>query len=231
MAPGITRERLEKEGQFDLNSKGMGSELRRAVPAVRQRKLPHAKWQSLCITKASKAQGLDPVASFVPPDESRHTRKAKAFPLELLARKADNFLNSTFSNLPSVQIDGGIGLLEMNPTDAEPRGIRDGDTVNVFNNRGEMHLKARVDGNVSPAWLPPSCTGQNLHPAIANINVLTSEKLTDLGNSATFYSVLVEVELFQAGLMRVTVSAECRRDLGRSPQLYRIIAVFHTPPV
>jgi hypothetical protein len=30
-----------------------------------------------------------------------------------------------------------------------------------------------------------------------NINVLTSEKLTDLGNSATFYSVLVEVELFQ----------------------------------
>jgi hypothetical protein len=28
-----------------------------------------------------------------------------------------------------------------------------------------------------------------------NINVLTSEKLTDLGNSATFYSVLIEVEL------------------------------------
>jgi hypothetical protein len=27
-----------------------------------------------------------------------------------------------------------------------------------------------------------------------NINVLTSEKLSDLGNSATFYSVLVEVE-------------------------------------
>jgi hypothetical protein len=30
-----------------------------------------------------------------------------------------------------------------------------------------------------------------------NINVLTSQKLTDLGNSATFYSVLVEVELFK----------------------------------
>jgi hypothetical protein len=27
--------------------------------------------------------------------------------------------------------------------------------------------------------------------------VLTSEKLTDMGNSATFYSVLVEVGLFQ----------------------------------
>jgi hypothetical protein len=32
-----------------------------------------------------------------------------------------------------------------------------------------------------------------------NINVLISEKLTDLGNSATFYSVLVEVGLFGSG--------------------------------
>jgi hypothetical protein len=31
-----------------------------------------------------------------------------------------------------------------------------------------------------------------------NINVLTSEKLADMGNAATFYSVCVEVELFRA---------------------------------
>ena len=30
-------------------------------------------------------------------------------------------------------------------------------------------------------------------------NALTAEKLTDMGNSATFYSVLVEVELSTAG--------------------------------
>ena len=38
------------------------------------------------------ALGMDPVAEFVPPEESRHTEQAKEFPLELLARKADNFL-------------------------------------------------------------------------------------------------------------------------------------------
>jgi hypothetical protein len=32
-------------------------------------------------------------------------------------------------------------------------------------------------------------------PGFQSINSLTSEKLADLGNSATFYSVLVEVEL------------------------------------
>jgi anaerobic selenocysteine-containing dehydrogenase len=47
-----------------------------------------------------KQMGLDPVAEFIPPAESRHVPAAKKFPLELLARKADNFLNSTFTNLP-----------------------------------------------------------------------------------------------------------------------------------
>ena len=50
--------------------------------------------------EALKAQGLDPVADFVRPRiAAQHT--GEGFPLELLARKADNFLNSTFCNLPA----------------------------------------------------------------------------------------------------------------------------------
>jgi anaerobic selenocysteine-containing dehydrogenase len=140
---------------------------------------------------------LDPVASFVPPAESRHTPQAKAFPLELLARKADNFLNSTFTNLPSVQRMEESGWLEIHPADAEARNIRDGDSVRVFNNRGEIHLKAKVNGSVSRGVVAAKLGWAKLTPGGANINVLTSEKLTDMGNSATFYSVLVEVGLFQ----------------------------------
>lgn len=33
-----------------------------------------------------------------------------------------------------------------------------------------------------------------LHPGGTNVNALTSERLTDIGGGATFYSVLVEVE-------------------------------------
>jgi anaerobic selenocysteine-containing dehydrogenase len=140
---------------------------------------------------------LDPVAEFVPPEESRHTANAKAFPLELLARKADNFLNSTFTNQSSLQSMEEVGLLEMSAKDAEPRGIRDGDQVRVFNNRGEILLKARVDGRVSVGVVAAKLNWAKLTPGNRNINVLTSEKLTDIGNSATFYSVLVEVELFR----------------------------------
>ena len=158
-------------------------------------KFPTASGKAEFYSEALRTQGLDPVVEFTPPAESRHGSQSSSFPLELLARKADNFLNSTFSNLPSVQELEEIGLLEISQKDAEVRGIADGDTVRVFNQRGEITLRARVDGVVQPGVVSASLFWAKLSPGNRNDNVLTSEKLTDLGNSATFYSVLVEVEL------------------------------------
>jgi anaerobic selenocysteine-containing dehydrogenase len=145
-----------------------------------------------------KQQGLDPVAAFTPPSESRHGAKNNTLPLELLARKADNFLNTTFSNIPSVEEMEETGLLEISRNDARSRGIADGDRVRVYNGRGEILLQARVDkkdGKVQPGVVSASLNWAKMTPGFQSINALTSEKLTDMGNSATFYSVLVEVEL------------------------------------
>jgi anaerobic selenocysteine-containing dehydrogenase len=194
---GITRERLEEEGHIRLNFEGNGNAPAEPFLPFANGNFRTPSGKALLYNESLKALGLDPVAEFVPPEESRHTGNAKTFPLELLARKADNFLNSTFSNLPSLQSLEEVGLLEMNPADAQPRGIRDGDTVRAFNRRGEFQLKAKVDGKVSPGVVAAKLHWAKLTPGNRNINVLTSEKLTDMGNSATFYSVLVEVELFR----------------------------------
>jgi anaerobic selenocysteine-containing dehydrogenase len=87
------------------------------------------------------------------------------------------------------------GLVEIHPRDARARGIRDGDTVRAFNGRGEISLRARVNGSVQAGVVAAALNWAKLTPGGSNINILTSEKLTDMGNSATFYSVLVEVEL------------------------------------
>ncbi|MFZ1917012.1 MAG: molybdopterin dinucleotide binding domain-containing protein, partial [Terriglobales bacterium] len=146
-----------------------------------------------------KDRGLDPVIAFTPPEESRHGSKATGFPLELLARKPDNHLNSTFANLPTVrQMEPLMGKLEMHPADAQARAIRDGDSVRVFNPRGEIVLQAMVDGAVPAGVVAARLDWARFSPGARNINVLTSEKLTDMGNAATFYSVCVEVELFRA---------------------------------
>ncbi len=195
---GITRERLEREGHIRLNFRegGDGSAPGPFLPFANGN-FRTASGKAELYNETLKAQGLDPVARFVPPTESRHGANAGTFPLELLARKADNFLNSTFSNLPGIQSMEEGGLLEMHPADANRRGIHDGEAVRAFNRRGELQLKARVDGRVPRGVVAAKLNWAKLTPGNRNINVFTSEKLTDMGNSATFYSVLVEVELFQ----------------------------------
>ena len=51
------------------------------------------------------------------------------------------------------------------------------------------------DGKVQPGVVSAKLNWVKTTPGFHSINSLTSEKLTDMGNSATFYSVLVEVEL------------------------------------
>jgi anaerobic selenocysteine-containing dehydrogenase len=197
---GINREQLEYgHVRLSFPASGVGlhaSRTRNDVPPF----LPFAnggfrtasgKAELYC--EALKAQGLDPVADFTPPSESRHGAR-NGFPLELLARKADNFLNTTFSNVSSVQELEEPGMLEISGPDAGARGIADGDQVRVYNGRGEVHLKARVDGKVQPGVVSAKLNWVKTTPGFQSINSLTSEKLTDMGNSATFYSVLVEVE-------------------------------------
>src|ERR1700688_1299120 len=215
---GISRERLER-GQVRLNFgaansqvPASGAELRSAgqpgaaVPTYSDAHpepfLPFAhggfrtaSGKAELYSEAVKQLGLDPVADFTPPTESRHGRNSGAPPLELLARKADNFLNSTFSNVPSVRVMEEAGLLEICTADAGARGIANGDQVRVFNHRGQILLRARVDGKVQPGVVSATLNWAKITPGFQSINALTSEKLTDMGNSATFYSVLVEVEL------------------------------------
>ncbi len=167
---GIDRERLQREGHVRLNFERQFSVSGSQFPAF----LPFANGnfgtssgKAELYSEDLKQQGLDPVVAFIPPTESRHGSQANAFPLELLARKADNFLNTSFGNLAVIQ------------------NMR----------RGDILLRARVDGAVQAGVVSAKLHWAKLSSGNRNINVLTSEKLTDLGNSATFYSVLVEVEL------------------------------------
>jgi anaerobic selenocysteine-containing dehydrogenase len=185
---GITRERLERDPNVRLNLDGENWQ-----PFANGFATPNGK--ARIFDESLIAQGMDPVASFIPPEESRHTEQAKRFPLELLARKADNFLNSTFVNLPAHQkMEPRQHDLEISTEDARRRGIADGDRVRVFNDRGEIFLSARVDGAVQAGVVGARLGWAKLAEGGNNVNVLTSSRLTDLGGGATFYSTLVEVE-------------------------------------
>ncbi len=141
------------------------------------------------------AQGKDPLPGFVPPTESRWGEGAKRFPLEFLSRKADNYMNSTFANLDGHRKMEArkSGRLEMHPTDAAARGIGDGDAVSIFNDRGKLKLTAMMNASLPQGVVAGQLDWAKLQSGGGNVNALTSERLTDIGAGATFYSTLVEV--------------------------------------
>jgi anaerobic selenocysteine-containing dehydrogenase len=149
-------------------------------------------------SEALAAQGLDPLPGFVPPTESRHGAVGE-YPLEFLPRKADNYMNSTFANLPAHQKmeDGRMATLEIHAVDAAARGIADGDMVDVFNGRGSIELTARIGTTVSPGVVASRLSWNKLSGGGHNVNLLTSQRLTDIGGGPTFYSTLVEVKKTQ----------------------------------
>jgi anaerobic selenocysteine-containing dehydrogenase len=142
-------------------------------------------------------QGLDPLPTYIPPRESAQTAPelAKKYPLAIISPPAHNFLNSSFANLPTFVKAEKEPHLEIHPSDAAERDIKDGDRVRVFNDRGEFNLKARVSEKARPGVVVAlSVWWKKLTSDGCNANDVTSQGLTDLGAGATFYDVLVEVE-------------------------------------
>jgi anaerobic selenocysteine-containing dehydrogenase len=185
---GITRKRLEQDGHISLQlpANAVGEVLPFSTP----------EWFR---TESGKGE-LVPVPVFVAPTESRGGVEGKgSYPLEFLPRKADNFMNSTFANLAGHERmeHRTEGVLEMDAVDAAARGIGSGDAVEIFNGRGTIQLRALVNQQVGPgvvaARLDWSKLGRDLSGRQSNVNALTSERLTDIGGGATFYSTLVEV--------------------------------------
>jgi anaerobic selenocysteine-containing dehydrogenase len=180
---GITRERLEREGHVPLQLPA--NEAGEVLP------FSTAEWFE---TPSGRGEFV-PVPVFTAPAESRAHAAEGAYPLEFLPRKADNYMNSTFANLPPHQRmeSRTAGVLEMHDTDAAARAIATGDEVEVFNGRGSIALKALVNGHVGAGVVSARLDWNKLSAGGGNVNALTSETLTDIGRGPTFYSTLVEV--------------------------------------
>ena len=162
-------------------------------------------WQPLPIPEAPFADGgfRTPSgranaagADFVPNYESALTAPelAARYPLAMISPPARNFLNSSFVNVKSLRDIEGEPLIEMHAADASARGLADGTLVAAFNDRGRYVARLKV----SPRARPGVVNGlgvwwRKLGVAGTNVNEVTHQRLTDMGEAPAFYDCLVEV--------------------------------------
>ncbi len=186
---GITLERLQRDGWARINLPEVFAPF-----ADGGFKTPSGKCEFY--SEEVGRLGLDPLLTFIPPVESREVspKMAAQYPIQLLSPPAGSFLNTSFSHLPSFLKSERRPIIEINPADAQMRGIEDGELVRVFNQRGECELYAKFSERVkSGVAVAPSTWWNKLSPGNRNINVTVSQALTDIGAGATFYDNLVEI--------------------------------------
>src|SRR5438477_4671970 len=140
-------------------------------------------------------QGIDPLPFYNPPAEVADEALGRRYPLAFLSPPARHFLNSSFANMPRFREFEREPHLDMHADDARARGIRDGDTVRVYNERGSYTLRARINGKPRRGVVvAPSVWWKKYSPDGRNANNVTSQRTTDLGGGATVYDWRVEVE-------------------------------------
>jgi biotin/methionine sulfoxide reductase len=143
-----------------------------------------------------------PHPTWLEPAEWLGAAATETYPLHLVSSQPRYRLHSQMDPGP-VSAQGKIAGREavaINPVDAAPRGIADGDVVRLHNGRGACLAGATVTDSVSPgvvrlacgAWYDPDPDGMCAH---GNANVLTFDRGTSkLGQGPSSATVLVEIE-------------------------------------
>ncbi|HEX2127980.1 MAG TPA: molybdopterin oxidoreductase family protein [Solirubrobacterales bacterium] len=139
--------------------------------------------------------GVDTLPFYDPPAEVADEELAGRLPLAMLTPKTHLFLNSTFANQRRQHSAQPEPHLIINPEDAAARGITDGATVRVFNDRGSFSCVARVsDDTRSGVVVAPMGWWNADYLDGRSSQVTTPQRLTPLGAAPTFNDNRVEVE-------------------------------------
>jgi anaerobic selenocysteine-containing dehydrogenase len=169
---------------------GLDQEALQAGKAVELR-LPE-NWKLQFKTSSGKMEILNPkepmrLPVYFPPHGG-------GYPFQLMTGPSLFGLNSSFREREDLRTKEKAMFLQMNPLDAQVKGLKDGEPITAFNQIGEatfiLKVTARVPSGVVVAegvWWLEHCPGKG------SVNALTSQRLTDRGNGSTFYDNTIDV--------------------------------------
>ncbi|MBT3272121.1 MAG: molybdopterin-dependent oxidoreductase [Spirochaetales bacterium] len=119
------------------------------------------------------------------------------FPLRMVTPHSRYRINSTNGNIKWF-LDREEQVLMINPEVARKRGISDGQKVAIYNEFGEIHIKAAVSGSMMPGV---TCLPQGAWPVFADNatetsgspNMVTSTIPTEPSKGSRTHSVFIEI--------------------------------------
>jgi len=142
------------------------------------------------------------VPKYIQEWESPFGEESATYPLQVIGTHFMPRVHSTFANCDWNR-EAFPQRVFINPVDAQARGLRDGQEVRVFNDRGAVVLRCRITPRILPgvvnipqgAWWQPDDEGNDTGGAV---NTLTSERWTPYAFGNAQHTIMAEVAPLEA---------------------------------
>jgi molybdopterin-containing oxidoreductase family molybdopterin binding subunit len=185
---GITLERLQREDAVFLNRP------RAPYVAFKDLKFKTPSGRIEIYKEELLPQGAELPYYREPIEASPENLLYRRYPLNLLFSHSRHRIHSTFANMPRVKHLEPEPVVEMHRADAERRSISDDHIVRVYNQRGSVRLKCRINTDLRPgvvvisegSWVKDFPEGDPYS--------LTHELVSPTSENYAFFDTLVEVE-------------------------------------
>lgn len=140
--------------------------------------------------------GVNELPTFEPIIREETDQKEK-YPLQLMSPNTKNRIHSQFGNLEVIRQFAPEPYAVISASDAAARGISDGQKIKIFNDRGELSTKAKINFSIKTGcvvyyngwWMQEGGTP----------NLLTKGRETDMGYGTAFHDCFVEICLVKGG--------------------------------
>ncbi|HEY6505694.1 MAG TPA: FAD-dependent oxidoreductase, partial [Chitinophagaceae bacterium] len=97
-------------------------------------------------------------------------------------------------------------FLEIHPDDAEKRNIKESDVVEIFNERGNVRVKARISEDIKPGVVfMPMHWGKVLNNDLNRVNNLTNNLVDPKSKEPDFKFSAVQVKLYKKAKQKIIV--------------------------
>jgi anaerobic dimethyl sulfoxide reductase subunit A len=142
--------------------------------------------------------GIPGVPQYIPAWEGPEDGLIQKYPLQCIGPHYKRRTHSTYDENAWME-EADPQTMWISLQDARARGIRDGDKVKVFNDRGALVIRARTTKRIRPgvvaipqgAWYTPDKNGVCQRGCV---NILTSQRPTPLAHGNAQHTILVEVQ-------------------------------------
>ena len=142
-------------------------------------------------SETMRSQGLPPLPDWEP--DQQEQQDCRRWPLRLLTAPGYFQSHTAFSAVPFLREREGSPCCILHPDEARSRNLKDGQRVRLFNDRGAIGLILRVSDEVQPGVALVPGQRPDEETVSGTINMLCSDRYTDMGEGATYQSTFLDV--------------------------------------